>query len=713
MSNIDSAWATPNELLAPRNFWREQQQTDAYTQNVALQKQHQERELEGDDYKTIANTAGYLLSLPNEQSRADAWSKIYPDLPDHIRARAPSAYQGEGWARGAMARAIPALDQWKRQQDQAGIDSLLGGGGGGGGAAASGAPGPATNYGASGKGASATVSPEMMGYFQEASRETGIPVDRLIAQGRQESSLNANAVGGAGELGVMQIHPKTAAAPGFGMAPVDPATLRSARDNIMFGARYLKARMGAGADPNDAATWERGLAGYNGGGDPNYVANVTRYLPAPGGAPARGVAARTGGTDTAGPGAGPTTVPTPPPAMAPDAAPVPGDSVMAPDVRSRVLSLAGSPPNAFGPQNAPPSALPAPPVESAPSAPPAPPAPPAPTPAAPAMATREQVQRAMGVDARGLTPQDYTEIRAGSTTREQAATAMEQRRQYNERRVDAAMTAQHQAMQDQRQAARDQLAREEADLKRVEANRPYPGNSPEAADMNTLIAGSQPGGDSSSTAFHNAWQRVAYKETEGGGATIKRNMDMFASPTDKAGKPVAIPPPTVTSGASQQFTQANTLRDEFVARTKTFPDVQIAYENIQKAAEAKDGAGDMSLLYSYVHLLDPGSAVREGEFATAAASGSLGQRVQGAVAKLATGGRLPDDLRRDFVRESAKIYQSHLGAYNQMADVYTGLAKRSNIDPDRVVTRISRPQGDQEQVSRVVEYDATGKRVKK
>jgi hypothetical protein len=91
MSNIDSAWATPNELLAPRNFWREQQQTDAYTQNVALQKQHQERELEGDDYKTIANTAGYLLSLPNEQSRADAWSKIYPDLPDHIRARAPSA----------------------------------------------------------------------------------------------------------------------------------------------------------------------------------------------------------------------------------------------------------------------------------------------------------------------------------------------------------------------------------------------------------------------------------------------------------------------------------------------------------------------------------------------------------------------------------------------------------------------------------------------
>ena len=46
----------------------------------------------------------------------------------------------------------------------------------------------------------------------------------------------------------------------------------------MFGAQYLKARMGGG-DPNNPAVQAAGLHAYNGGGDPNYVQNVFRYRP--------------------------------------------------------------------------------------------------------------------------------------------------------------------------------------------------------------------------------------------------------------------------------------------------------------------------------------------------------------------------------------------------------------------------------------------------
>ena len=80
---------------------------------------------------------------------------------------------------------------------------------------------------------------------------------------------------------VVQVKPNTATNPGFGMQGVDPASLTGPEgdtNNIMFGAQYLRARMGGG-DPNNPAVQAAGLHAYNGGGDPNYVANVFRYRP--------------------------------------------------------------------------------------------------------------------------------------------------------------------------------------------------------------------------------------------------------------------------------------------------------------------------------------------------------------------------------------------------------------------------------------------------
>jgi hypothetical protein len=141
--------------------------------------------------------------------------------------------------------------------------------------------GPGTNLqpNPAAAGPSASVAPpaEYMPYYLEASARTGIPVDVLIAQGKQESNFDPNIVGGAGEIGLHQIKPSTAANPGFGMAGIDPATLRDPRVNINFAADYLKARSGPRIDFTNPATVNAALRNYNGGGDPNYVANVNRY----------------------------------------------------------------------------------------------------------------------------------------------------------------------------------------------------------------------------------------------------------------------------------------------------------------------------------------------------------------------------------------------------------------------------------------------------
>ena len=141
-----------------------------------------------------------------------------------------------------------------------------------------------------------------------------------------------------------------------------------------------------------------------------------------------------------------------------------------------------------------------------------------------------------------------------------------------------------------------------------------------------------------------------------------------------------------------RFKNENTLRDEYVAQTAPFRTVQDAYSKIKSTSDT--GAGDMSLLYSYVKLLDPGSVVRESEFATAAASGSFGERVQGAVNQILSGQRLPASLRQAFKEEAEKIYTTQSESAKRIEDQYRGLATSYGLDPSRVIINYAPPKAD-------------------
>ena len=133
------------------------------------------------------------------------------------------------------------------------------------------------------------------------------------------------------------------------------------------------------------------------------------------------------------------------------------------------------------------------------------------------------------------------------------------------------------------------------------------------------------------------------------------------------------------------FARANTLRDEYNQGSRTFEAVQDAYENIRRAASSQSGAGDMAFLYSFVRMLDPTSVVRESEFATAAASGSLGERMQTLVGRVISGERLPESLRQSFLQEASNIHQTHQRAQELRDSEYTRLARSFDIDPANVV----------------------------
>ena len=123
--------------------------------------------------------------------------------------------------------------------------------------------------------------------IRAASQQTGIPENIIRAKIKQESGFDPAARGRSGEVGLAQILPSTAARPGYGVQPLPADKLADPAANINFGAQYLAARGRAAGvtdwnDPNQAA---QGLTAYNGGGDPNYAANVLRYLPKGGATP--------------------------------------------------------------------------------------------------------------------------------------------------------------------------------------------------------------------------------------------------------------------------------------------------------------------------------------------------------------------------------------------------------------------------------------------
>lgn len=134
------------------------------------------------------------------------------------------------------------------------------------------------------------------------------------------------------------------------------------------------------------------------------------------------------------------------------------------------------------------------------------------------------------------------------------------------------------------------------------------------------------------------------------------------------------------------FTQESKLRDEFRNLSKDFLQVRDSFGRIQESAKNPSGAGDLALIFNYMKLLDPGSTVREGEFATAQNSAGVPSRVQAMYNKVLNGERLADDTRKDFVTRSKSLYERQRTTHKKLEKQYKALAGRYGVDGNRVVT---------------------------
>jgi len=115
------------------------------------------------------------------------------------------------------------------------------------------------------------------------------------------------------------------------------------------------------------------------------------------------------------------------------------------------------------------------------------------------------------------------------------------------------------------------------------------------------------------------------------------------------------------------------FRKEYSDQTKGYQEVKSAFGRIQ--ASEDNAVGDLSLIFGYMKMLDPGSVVREGEFATAQNAAGVPERIQNIYNKVASGERLSSSQRQSFKGQAGKLYET---AKKQENTVRTGIDRIAN-----------------------------------
>ena len=131
----------------------------------------------------------------------------------------------------------------------------------------------------------------------------------------------------------------------------------------------------------------------------------------------------------------------------------------------------------------------------------------------------------------------------------------------------------------------------------------------------------------------------------------------------------------------------STLRKEFTgqAAVKDFAKQSSAFGRVVASAQDPSAAGDLALIFNYMKVLDPGSTVREGEFATAQNAAGIPGRVQSLYNSIISGERLNPEQRNDFVDRSRRLYDQSAGEYQGLRNKYVGIAQEYGYDVERTV----------------------------
>jgi hypothetical protein len=126
------------------------------------------------------------------------------------------------------------------------------------------------------------------------------------------------------------------------------------------------------------------------------------------------------------------------------------------------------------------------------------------------------------------------------------------------------------------------------------------------------------------------------------------------------------------------------LRGEYSKRTEDLTAAERNQSIIETSAADNTGAGDIALVTSFMKMLDPGSVVRETEFATAANAGGLLGRLQSLATKVESGQFLSAEQRTEFQNLSRKFLDAARVQEQGVQQSYQAIVENYGLNPVNV-----------------------------
>lgn len=140
-----------------------------------------------------------------------------------------------------------------------------------------------------------------------------------------------------------------------------------------------------------------------------------------------------------------------------------------------------------------------------------------------------------------------------------------------------------------------------------------------------------------------------------------------------------------TKSGLEGISQLGGVRGQFIGEAKPHVEIANAYGKVVSAPTT--AAGDLSKIFGYMKILDPGSTVREGEFATAQNATGVPGRIANLYNKVVSGERLSPAQRAEFDQAAGALVKSQQDQYKKTIEKhYTNIATKAGIQPDLIIS---------------------------
>jgi hypothetical protein len=154
--------------------------------------------------------------------------------------------------------------------------------------------------------------------------------------------------------------------------------------------------------------------------------------------------------------------------------------------------------------------------------------------------------------------------------------------------------------------------------------------------------------------------------------------------TQKAALELAALKATGGRDPEKTFAQEEKIRKEWQGRSKVYSELQGTFNNIKASADTGNGPGDIALITSFMKMLDPGSVVRETEFATARDTAGLFTQLENRLQKAKNGELLGPAQRAEYVALSKKYLDSAQKKADQEKKDLGIVVKNYRLNPENV-----------------------------